>query len=80
MVAVTYGVARVPVAKAAEGAEVATANKGFFARFYDALMESRLRQARREIARHAHVLSPARDDHGNRVAGFETDEMPFGGW
>lgn len=69
MVAVTYGVARVPATKAAERAQAAAPRKSIFARFYDALMESRLQQARREIARHAHLLPHGRDD-----------EMPFGGW
>ena len=31
--------------------------KGFFVRFMEALMESRRLQARREIAKHAHLLS-----------------------
>ena len=31
--------------------------KGFFVRFMDALRETRRRQARREIAKHAHLLS-----------------------
>ena len=67
MVAVTYGVARVPATKATERAQAAAPRKSIFSRFYDALMESRLQQARREIARHAHLLTHARDG-----------EMPFG--
>ena len=36
---------------------LAEPRKGFFVRFMAALMESRRRQARREIAKHAHLLS-----------------------
>ena len=80
MVAVTYGVARVPDAQADGLAQAAAPREGVFARFFDALMESRLQQARREIARHAHLLPHVRDEHGNIVSTFNIDEMPFGGW
>jgi hypothetical protein len=45
----------------------------------EALMESRLQQARREIARHAHLLSHARDERGNLLIDFDLDEMLPGG-
>lgn len=80
MVAVTYGVGRAPVGQATERVQAAAPRKGIFARFIDALMESRLQQARREIARHAHLLPHVRDEHGNIVSKFNIDEMPFGGW
>jgi hypothetical protein len=75
MVAVTYGVARVP-AEAKQRAIAATPGKNLFARFMQALMESRMRQAEREIARHAHLLPPdmLSDLTSNK------DELPFGGW
>lgn len=79
MVAVTYGATRVPAAKAAERAQVAASQKSFFTRFMEALMESRLQQARREIARHAHVLSHARDERGNLLVDFDLDEILPGG-
>ena len=43
--------------------------RAFFARFMDALVESRLQHVQREIARHAHLwlIKP------------NIDEMPFGG-
>ncbi|HZP70739.1 MAG TPA: hypothetical protein VFB29_12415 [Pseudolabrys sp.] len=57
MHAVTYGVAR--------GSETDTAairqergHKPLFARVMDALKETRYREARRIIARHAHLLPP----------------------
>jgi len=37
--------------------ELAEPRKGFFVRFMDALKETRHRQARREIAKNAHLLS-----------------------
>jgi len=80
MVAVTYGVTRVPAAQATERAQAAAPRKSIFARFFHALVESRLQQARREIARHAHLLPHVRDEHGNIVSTRNVDEMPFGGW
>ena len=70
MVAVAYGVTRVPSAEAIERAQMAASQKSSFTRIIEALMESRLRQARREIARHAHLLSHARDEHGNLLIDF----------
>jgi hypothetical protein len=69
MVAVTYGVARVPGAKVgAKVAERALPRKSLFVRFMDALVESRLQAVHREIARHAHLLPRKFDEHGNRLA------------
>jgi len=74
MVAVTYGVTAVPAAKpaakAVKAAERALAapRKSFFARFMDALVESRLQAVHREIARHAHLLPRQFDESGNRLA------------
>ena len=67
MVAVTYGVTRVPAAKAAERV-LTTPRKSFFVQFMDALVESRLQAVHREIARHAHLLPRQFDEHGNRLA------------
>jgi hypothetical protein len=78
MVAVTYGVARVPAAEAA--AAKAAPRKSFLARVMDALIESRMQQARREIARHIQVLPYSLDERGNRLVKIGKTEMPFGGW
>ena len=56
MVAATDGVARKFAAYVNEPVLAAEPRKGFFARFMEALMETRRRQARREIAKHAHLL------------------------
>jgi hypothetical protein len=88
MVAVTYGVARVPAGKAEPKAEptskraqkVAPA-KGWFARFLDAVMEARMQQARREIALHARLMLPySLDERDNRLVKRGKTVMPFGGW
>ena len=63
MVAVTYGVARVPAPRV----QVAP-RKNIFVRFMDALVESRLQAVHREIARHAHLLPRTFDEQGNRLA------------
>ena len=80
MVAVTYGVARVSAKKTAERAKAAAPRKGYFARFMDALVESRLQNVHREIAKHAHLLPRTFDERGNRLVKTNNiDETPFGG-
>jgi hypothetical protein len=55
MVALTYSEApavsakKSAAAKAAPATDIPTAQKGFFARFLDAMMEARMKQAQREI-------------------------------
>ena len=44
-----------------------SAKKGLFARFVDAMIEARMRQAMREIAHHRHLLP----DHMLNAAGYE---------
>jgi hypothetical protein len=56
MVAATDGVARKFAAYVDEPVLAAEPRKGFFVRFMEALMETRRRQARREIAKRAHLL------------------------
>ena len=69
MVAVTYGSAPVT---AASRANVQPKGKGFFARFWDALIEARMRRAYREIALYQHLLGK------QLVTPVERDELPFG--
>jgi hypothetical protein len=56
MVAATDGVARKFAAYVDEPVLAAEPRKGFFVRFMGALRETRRRQARREIAKRAHLL------------------------
>ena len=83
MVAVTYGVSRVPGTKRAakaKRAEQAAPRKSLFARALDALIEARMQQARREIARHIHLMPYSLDERGNRLVKTGSKDMPFGGW
>ena len=83
MVAVTYGVARVPTAEPAakaRRAKAAVPHKSWFARFMDALVEARMQQARREIRMHTGLLPYTLDERGNRLVKTGSGEMPFGGW
>lgn len=86
MVALTYGDARVatPESKiatktAAKPAVAAAPRQSFFARFLAAMMESRMRQAEREIRLYApRLVLPAQyDADGNLRMDANT---PRGGW
>jgi hypothetical protein len=70
MVALTYGDTRVAAsATATEAAPKTAARPGFFARFFAALTEARMRQAEREIALYApHILPllPLKDENSQR--------------
>lgn len=62
MVALTYSEAPAVTsakvaAKTAPAAEVQAPRKGFFARFLDAMMEARMKQAQREIRLYGRPLS-----------------------
>lgn len=82
MTAVTYDLARTHArepAKAECEAKAALRNS-FFARVMDAVYESRMRQARREIARYVHLLPYTLDERGDRIVKTGTGDMLFGGW
>jgi hypothetical protein len=78
MVAVTYGVTRVAQTKGAGRVKAVAPRKRLFARFMDALVESRLKHVHREIAKHAHLLPYTFDERGNRLIN-SVEKMPFGG-
>ncbi len=69
-----------PPPRSAERAQATAPRKSFFARFMDALVESRLQHVHREIARHAHLLPHKFDEQGKRLVKPNIDETPFGGW
>ena len=80
MVAVTYGASRIPAAKApAKRARKAAPQKNLFARFVDAMVEQRIRQAEREIMRHAHLLPYGLEVRGHRLVETSAKSLPFGG-
>ena len=58
MVAITYG--RVPAPKNAERARKAGPRQNIIGRFFTAVMEARLQQAYREIARHEFLFDNKR--------------------
>ncbi len=80
MVAVTYGVARVPDTETAAPEQTTAPRKGFFARMLDAMIEARMQQARREIAMHVRYLPYTFDEPKSRLVKADKENMPFGGW
>ena len=74
MVAVTYGVARVAAPKNA-GERASGTRKNIVTRFVTAMMEARLRQAHKEIVRHAHLLG-----HGDDFRDLLKAKPEIGGW
>jgi len=76
MAAVTYGVDHIPAVETAEPAVAPGPRKSWFARFMDAMMESRMQQARREIAMHMRMLP-----QGEACSTLgKPDKDPIGGW
>jgi len=73
MVAVTYGVGRVTAPAAAK------TGKGIFARVLDAIAESQMKRAERELNRYRHLLPP---DFALQRDGLwpRSEDEPFGGW
>ncbi|HEY5378730.1 MAG TPA: hypothetical protein VIJ78_04245 [Pseudolabrys sp.] len=95
MVAVTYGLARVGAADSVPKAapkiapkiapKTATADqapprKSWFARFFYAVVQTRMQQARHEIRTHTNLLPYSFDERGNRLVEKKSDGMPLGGW
>ena len=74
MVAVTYGVA----ASRPRRQKPSRRAKAWLARFMDALIESRMQQARREIRLHTGLLPYSLDERGNRLVKTGVNDMPFG--
>jgi len=79
MAAVTYGVVRVPDAARPDAAQAAP-RKGLWTRFFDALMQSRMRQAEREIRLYTARLPYRFDEAGDRLVKTRSEDLPFGGW
>jgi hypothetical protein len=69
MAATTYGAA-LPTRRAAK-------RKGLFARFYQALQEARMREARREIARYRHLMPDELERAAYRLDCRSEDSLPF---
>lgn len=80
MVAVTYGVARVPAAEAAAKTALKAPRKSWFGHFIDVLIEARMMQAQHEIRMHTQWLPVTLDENGNRFVKTDSADAPLGGW
>jgi hypothetical protein len=78
MVAVTYGLARVPAAPKAGRVDKIAPRKSWFVRFFNAVAEARLAQAEREIRMHINWLPHALDERSHRLIKTDSGDMPFG--
>jgi len=78
MAAVTFGGARVAT-PASVASKTGTKGKSFLARVYDAICESQMKRAERELALHRHLLPPDFKFNGCKLWSRVQDE-PFGGW
>lgn len=76
MVAATYGGAR--VADVA-GIKAVKKGKGFFARLFDAIADTQMKRAERELALHRHLLPDGFELQRMQRSRSEEQE-PFGGW
>jgi hypothetical protein len=84
MVALTFdhaGAAGIDTApqEAAKTAAVVAPRKAWYARLFDAMIEARMQQARREINLYTLRLPYTIDKNGNRVPKSDVN-APLGGW
>lgn len=78
MVALTFGVSRFLSSAKADATRV-NSSRSFFVRLLDAVAESQMKRAQRDIVRYRHLLPldhPLRDTMVPR----QESELPFGGW
>lgn len=87
MVALTYGDTRVSGVEtktatktASKNATAAAPGKTWLARFFAAMMESRMRQAEREIRLYARLLPPLHVEQAELPFQDVTKDSPRGGW
>lgn len=65
-------------AATAKTADTAAPKKGFWARAFDAMVESRMRQAERELRLHSHLIpADALAANGIKVTYKDADKLPF---
>jgi hypothetical protein len=65
------------VTPAARTPAVAPQRRGFLARFVDALVESRMRQAERELRRYRHLIPGELERAALRLDSRSEDSLPF---
>ena len=81
MVAVTYGVARVPASRTGRARQDRRAGQQLVRPLYGCAWSiARMEQARREIRMHTGLLPYSLDERGNRLVKSGSGDMPFGGW
>ena len=83
MVALTYGDSRVSgvdTKTASKNAATAAPGKSWFARFVAAMMESRMRQAEREVRLYARLLPPLHVEQGELPFQDVGKDQARGGW
>lgn len=73
MATITYG----SVTATTRTDAVAPQRRGFLRRFLDALMESRMRQAERELRRYRHLLPDELERAAARLDRRSEDSLPF---
>ena len=78
MVAVTYGLARVPAAPKAGRVDKIASRKSWLVRFFSAVVDARMAQAEREIRMHTNWLPHSLDERSNRLMKTNSGDMPFG--
>jgi hypothetical protein len=72
MVTVTYGIAGTAVA----GTKSTRKSKGFFTIVLEAIAESQMKRAKRELARYRHLLPSGFTLNGEKYG----EDEAFGGW
>lgn len=77
MASMTFSNALLPLAGTDKSVAAETTSPGFFARFMDAMIESRRRSAEREIARLEIVYGFKLRDVGSLSETPDTAELPF---
>ncbi len=76
MAAITYG-AHAPVEQAVKRETALKKSKGFWTRFFEAIVEARMKQAEREIALHRHLLPDEFEIAGYKITPKSEDSLPF---
>lgn len=70
MAAITYS-------SHAPALEAAAPKQGFFARFWNAMIEAQMRKAMREIRLHQHLLPAELEISGMKISYKNEDSLPF---
>lgn len=74
MAAITYGAHG---ATAEKKVSASSAKPGFWSRFWDRIVEARMRQAEREIRMYRHLLPAEFELAGDKIGYKNEDQLPF---